>query len=705
MKRKLLLLPLLLSTLCLSGCFGLIPNPDGDSASDTSVDKSKNGNDRLSDKELTLVVGQTHTITLFSMKKDGTEVEFDNVNRWYEGSQLVVEDASIASVTQSGLVTALKIGTTKFLYYIGGVTTPLECPINVVEKEVQEVSLKRYKRKSLINTDYDTSNIVLSAKYQTGFVEPVTPTLIDDSQIDTSKAGEYNLLVYYTYNGVSSQATGKVKIVETESELIEYTELQHNIYELNYNSNLSTLPLSGNVKTLVVPVMFKDSGNYITNFANVKEDINTAFNGTSEETGFESVKTYYEKESFGKITFNATVSDWYEEIADIDYSYDYYDPDNQYDLAQKIKTWYFTVAHPEEDIKDYDANGDGFFDGLYLIYGSPDYETGGLGKAAEEMWMAMKGSNSGTPNVDDPLPNFFMWASFDTLYPSKAIARERTGNDFGYSEPEASGHHIDYERIHTHTLIHEVGHSFGIDDYYTYGDSTLYATEGNMQSGTILGHDPMSLLLYNWAKPIIPNETMTIDINDFQSSHDLILLTPEWNDIDSPFDEYILLELYTPTGLNQYDGLDHPKSFGDNTNVYNKVGFRIWHVDERLATRIGKDKTTHSDIVYDPTLPNVFEISDNTPSHNIDEFKNNFKLYLVRNDKTYDYTKASYMRNTDFFFEGDTFSLSDYASQFPYDGKLNSGKDLGWEVSIDAIYQTDAEKNTWGATITLTKKD
>ena len=48
--------------------------------------------------------------------------------------------------------------------------------------------------------------------------------------------------------------------------------------------------------------------------------------------------------------------------------------------------------------------------------------------------------------------------------------------------------------------------------------------------------------------------------------------------------------------------------------------------------------------------------------------------------------------------------MEKYASQFPASVKLNSGKDLGWEVKIDDIYQTDAVKNTWGASLTITKK-
>ncbi|MBE6141458.1 MAG: hypothetical protein E7175_01255 [Erysipelotrichaceae bacterium] len=699
MKKKLLIVPLLLSSLTLSGCFFL--NPDKNPLNPTTnseTDKSQNDKYRLSDKEVNLVIGQSHTITLFEKEKDGTEKEYDNISHYIKYTVIQVEDTSIASVTNSGMVTALKLGTTVFKYTIGGINKTLECVINVVEKELDSISLKRYKKKSLINTDYDKSKIILNAKYKTGFIEAVTPTLVDDSKINTSKLGDYDLTVCYTLKGITKEAIGRVTIVESSSDLADTVELKHSIYEYSLSKQMPGLPLEGDIKTLVVPVKFTDSTSYITNFDNVKEDIGYAFNGTKEQTGYESVKTFYEKESNNKITFNSTISDWYEAPHPSTY---YYDSDKQYDLTAEIADWYFT-NHPEEDIKSYDVNHDGYFDGLYLIYGSPDYKTGNLDEEeAGEMWMAMKGKNSRPADLDKPTPNFYMWASFDTIYPSKEKSVLRTGNENGYSESAASGQGNNYELIHTHTLIHEIGHSFGLDDYYTYGGDTLYPAEGNMQTLTMMGHEPMSLLLYNWVDPIIPTETMTIDIDDFQSSHNVILLTPEWNDLDSPFDEYVLLELYAPNGLNEYDAVLHPKSHeGESAASHNQVGFRIWHCDNRLAKSIGGDEYIYP--YFDPNETNTIIMSSNTPKSNKDEFQDILKLYLIRNDESYDYQTAGAMRPTDYFRAGDTFSMEKYASQFPNGGKLNSGNDLGWEVSIDDIYVSGL--NSYGATLTLTKK-
>ena len=79
-----------------------------------------------------------------------------------------------------------------------------------------------------------------------------------------------------------------------------------------YSGYMSTSPSLGDSKILVIPVWFTDSDNFITNKENVRNDIETSFAGTSEETGWESVCSYYAKDSFGRLNLEATVSSWYE---------------------------------------------------------------------------------------------------------------------------------------------------------------------------------------------------------------------------------------------------------------------------------------------------------------------------------------------------------------------------------------------------------
>ena len=79
------------------------------------------------------------------------------------------------------------------------------------------------------------------------------------------------------------------------------------IYKDLFNNSsyvLSTTPSVGEANILVIPVWFTDSSTYISasNKENVREDIHAAYFGTNEETGWRSVKTYYEEESHGALT-------------------------------------------------------------------------------------------------------------------------------------------------------------------------------------------------------------------------------------------------------------------------------------------------------------------------------------------------------------------------------------------------------------------
>ncbi len=69
-----------------------------------------------------------------------------------------------------------------------------------------------------------------------------------------------------------------------------------------YNAyQISSAPCVGAANILVIPVWFTDSGNYIasSNRENVRSDIQAAYFGTNEQTGWRSVKTFYEEESHG----------------------------------------------------------------------------------------------------------------------------------------------------------------------------------------------------------------------------------------------------------------------------------------------------------------------------------------------------------------------------------------------------------------------
>ena len=458
------------------------------------------------------------------------------------------------------------------------------------------------------------------------------------------------------------------------------------------------MPGTGDTKMLIIPVKLTDSDTYISNYENVRQDIHTAFFGTNEQVGWRSVKTYYEEESKGLVSINGITSNWY--VSDLA-STDCGTGTNITDLKTKAVEWFFD-NNPSENRKSYDSDNDGYLDGVCLIYGVPDYRTGDFKwKGSDNLWAMVITGGGQSKNVDKPVSCKYMWASYDVIYPTKAKALERTGKSdysypgrYDYSTPS-------YLEFDTRTLIHESGHMFGLSDYYSSSeDSVYYAGHSNIQTLNFLSHDPYSVMIYGWAKPYVPEFTQTITINDFQSDHEFILLRPTVSLDLSPFDEYLLIDLYAPTGLNKYYSVDHPLIYGDTTEAdLTTPGVRIWHVDSRLATKA----SSYLDITTDPTVGKTARIADNTYSRDdmlpeaYDEF---VELELVRNNTEIELRDLSYNYYTDYFYPGDIFDMETFKKQFANGTKLDCGLDLGWTIRVDGIYKT---ATGYSADITVTK--
>lgn len=469
-----------------------------------------------------------------------------------------------------------------------------------------------------------------------------------------------------------------------------------------YSNRLDYTPTTGTVNILVIPIWFSNSSTFISNKNNVRDDIETAYFGSKEETGWHSVKTFYETESEGKLTYNGVVSDWYSCGKS---SQAFYSEGNGADQTEYLVTeavnWYFN-NNTDKKRTDFDSDKDGYLDGVMLIYGAPDYQAMNL-KTAGNMWAYCYWlAPSGGGTLSRPVPNVFFWASYDFMY-DNSTARNRAGNATYYNG-DCSHCNID-----AHTYIHEMGHSFGLDDYYDYGDYGYSpAAAFSMQDHNIGGHDPFSLMSYGWVDPIIPTESGEISISAFQTNHDVILLTPSWNSYDSPFDEYLLLELYTPTGLNY---LDSRYSYSGEDRGPTSCGIRLWHVDARIAyaTRFETVQDeygnqwdspvyTINQLTSDPNLEgarkhqevafNNSYMSDDFPSKFGDSYETYNLLQMIRSSTSETVLTNSSLKSTNLFTSSklnNSFSMSKYHNQFPRGTKLNNGLDLGWSFEIKSI--------------------
>ena len=485
---------------------------------------------------------------------------------------------------------------------------------------------------------------------------------------------------------ISSLTLSGCNVTHLPKEEIKYTysTLQnHSIF------NVDALPNTGNPKLLVVPVWFTDSNIYIRSQEDkrqIRKDIETAYFGTAEECGWQSVSSFYEEESYGNVKLTGVVTDWYEIGQSVaNYSRNL---DNIMNAVKSAVEWYKTESG-DTTMTSFDTDHNGYLDGVILVYGAPDYVA--MDKpSAEYLWAFTYWLQDTSKDVNNPNPNTFFWASFDFMYGKK--------NGFPYHDGDTR-----FQNIDTHTFIHEMGHVFGLDDYYDYSNQYSPAAAFSMQDFNVGGHDPYSVMALGWTKPYVPTKSCTIKIKDFRSSGDLILLSPEFH--NSPFDEYLLLELYTPTGLNEFD------TFHSYQYVYPRgvetVGIRLWHVDGRL---IHKHIGSETELIYNPTsdilpgeeythlMSNTYydeDVVDYCSPLGKDYADYNL-LQLIRNSKTVSDKTLLPLLETDLFKKGDSFSMEKFKKQFVNGTKLNAGIELNWSFTV-----TNITKNT--ATIKVIK--
>lgn len=446
---------------------------------------------------------------------------------------------------------------------------------------------------------------------------------------------------------------------------------------------------------MVIPIWFTDSGNYIAsaNKENVRSDIQTAYFGTNEETGWRSVKTFYEEESHGALTFTGTVSEWYS--CGKSSSQYYTDTNATVSLVNTATTWYFN-NHTTDKRKNYDKDGDGYIDSVMLIYAAPDHSAAGTDNDNLWAYCYWVGDTS-AKNARNPGANVFFWASYDFMY-SKSKAQERTGKT-NYGGGDTSHCIID-----AHTYIHEMGHVFGLEDYYDYSGQYNPAAGFSMQDNNVGGHDPFSSYALGWGKAYIPTETTTIDLKPFSETGEMILLDPTPNTKNSPFDEYLLLEYYTPTGLNKFDcdykyGGAYPQGPKDS-------GIRLWHVDARLAQYDYYGSIDFTDLPPSSTNDMVTMAMSNTYyksgvsagylSPLGSEYYNCNILQLIRNDRYTTYKPTTDFTSSNLYKSGATFNVDRVKGQFVKSGKFNDNTDFGFTFKINALDENRAS-------ITVTK--
>ena len=314
------------------------------------------------------------------------------------------------------------------------------------------------------------------------------------------------------------------------------------------------LPSVGTPKVLVVPVNLKSSNKT----DKILNDIEIAFNGTTAQTGWYSVKEYYQISSYGKLNFDFNVLDsWYTPKHSASYYDSYYDEETGNYGSTVILEEVLDYYDSSIDFSDYDYNNDGIIDSVWLIY---NYDVN-YDDANSDYWAYVYQSISDT-KYDGKLAAYYGWAGTDFMYD-----REDTGYDTSTMIVDA------------HTFIHETGHLMGLDDYYDY-DETVGPVGGfygaDMMDYNVGDHSSINKLLLGWITPtvITGKGEIQIDIKSFAETGQVLLIAN--HEITSIYDEYLLVEFYTDTLLNANDQPMYSDGYGA---VY---GVRVLHVDANI---------------------------------------------------------------------------------------------------------------------------
>lgn len=344
---------------------------------------------------------------------------------------------------------------------------------------------------------------------------------------------------------------------------LNYYQAVTNPYDNKHIGNskdVSLLSSVGDQKLLVIPVSFLNSpAKYRSQNERVKTSLTKAFFGASNETGWESVSSFYGKSSYGKLNLTGEVVNTIHlnyttsEFQDLEIDDRMYWDQTHYALEDIYEGSSLTSAK----LREYDQDNDGYVDAVFLVYLAPVGED--VFWAYQYYWNRYPWDSAAENNR--PAFNTYAWASYEFMF-----------EDDNYSEEEPAAH----------TFIHETGHMFGLDDYYDYDSKTAPVGGIDMMDNNIIDHNMYSKFLLNWALPYVPVGDSEIYLRPAQSSGDFILINNNWN--GHAYDEYILIEYYTPTGLNKHDsmGAGYGKA-GNRVIGFGQAGVRIYHVDSRVA--------------------------------------------------------------------------------------------------------------------------
>lgn len=436
---------------------------------------------------------------------------------------------------------------------------------------------------------------------------------------------------------------------------------------------------TGEMNVIVVPIVWNDQKDRASQqnldiirraFGNVMDETGKVTVYKPQVAGELSLSEYFSAASYGQLTINAFVTDWY--AFDADYAQM---KDQRWDLAyERVYEW-IRATYPGLDLTRFDNDGDAILDEIVFI-NTASYTEGGemSGFAGSYRYVnAMTGgieyAHNGT--LEQPAIHHYVNLTLGHLF---------AGGEIG-GEPE------------TGVVIHELGHTIALNDYYDAGSRGISFLGGyDMQDGSVGDWNVYSKYCAGWLKPTVVDESSFAGGNTAEFTlrasalyGDALVIPAAGYDYNgTPFDEYIMVDLFVPEGLHKEDSALY--------GLQDSVGVRIYHVSDlmELQTTENRDGSTHTFGVQHYTNDSSTLYSEQFGMH---------QLEILSATGRNQFTQRNYSAQ-DLFTAGSSFAAERFG-EFFHNGRMDNGMAFGYEITVKSIELVSGE---YVATIVVTRK-
>ena len=342
---------------------------------------------------------------------------------------------------------------------------------------------------------------------------------------------------------------------------------------------LDGCPTTGSPAVLVIPVEFSDS--LASSKGYTTDKLVNAFSKNGV-TDYYSVYDYYYISSYGKLTLDVTVLDyWFKPQYSSSYyynaTYDYYGEEvaigDQLVLDEALA--YLSAFM---DLSRFDSDGNGVIDAVILV------NTLDIGE--EDFYWAYRYWNYYTDDYgyyyeyDGVSANDYVWASYQFLYETVDEKGEVT---------------YDSKTMNTYTFIHEFAHVLGVDDYY----DTEYVSDPmgglDVMDSMVGDHNAYTKFNLGWittSRLVVTTGSVTLTLEAFLKGGDTIIIANNWDPTLGAYQEYYVIMYYTNEGLNG----------GEEAGYFVRDGIVVYHVNASLYKEI-YDGETYYDVYNNNTDP------------------------------------------------------------------------------------------------------